>query len=200
MKKILVLSVIFVALTGLSGCTGKTADNSGSLANRDFRRPDFGQPEEPVDIRGLVSSIIGNEVSVLKIDRPQFGNTDGENAGDQADSQDNARPLALGNATGGGQFPGAGGGRVFNGSGRPNADENTQAQMLERIKAMASGEEKVLIPVGIRMLKPDTASESKEPAMVEASLADIKTDTMLQIWLDKSVTDRNVASFVLVMY
>ena len=82
------------------------------------------------------------------------------------------------------------------GGSRPDMDEDMQAQMLERMKEMASGEEKVLIPVGIQMLKPE---EGSDPTMIEATLEDIKANTMLQIWLDKSVTDRNVARFVLVM-
>ena len=71
--------------------------------------------------------------------------------------------------------------------------------MLERMKEMAASEETVLIPVGIQMLKPDSESESEKLTMVEASLADIKKDTMLQIWLDENISDREVAKFVLII-
>ena len=33
---------------------------------------------------------------------------------------------------------------------------------------------------------------------IEATLSDIKADKMISVWLDESVTDRNLASFVLI--
>ena len=81
--------------------------------------------------------------------------------------------------------------------GNSDNSQEQRAEMLKRIKEMSSGEEKVLIPVGIRMLKPDASLE--KPTMVEATLEDVKADSMLEIWLEESVTDRKVANFVLIM-
>jgi hypothetical protein len=78
-------------------------------------------------------------------------------------------------------------------------DEDAQAQMLERIKAMAVEEETVLIPVGIQMLRPDISVDAEKNTVLEASLEDIEKDIMLQVWLNKDITDRKVAEFVLIM-
>ena len=61
---------------------------------------------------------------------------------------------------------------------------------------MSAGEEKIIIPVGIKMLKKD--NEKEDEKMVEATLDDISRDKMLMIWIDKDITDKNVANFVII--
>ena len=99
----------------------------------------------------------------------------------------------LGTGTNGGRFPGAGGGM---GRGM-NMDTDQQAAMLERIKAMSTGDVTVTIPVGIKMLKPDTEITDKMD-MVEANLSDITKDKMINVWLDESESENKNASFVLI--
>lgn len=167
----------------------------------EFRRPDFGQPKEEPDVRGLVSSITGNEVMILKMERPEF---DREQAEDDVAEEDNeggegeqTRTFGVGGGMSGmGGGPGRGMGRSDEGG---EMDKEASAQMLERMKEMSSGEETVLIPVGIQMLKPDTSADGKQPAMIEATLEDITANKMIQVWLDDSVTDRQVAEFVLIL-
>lgn len=200
------ISLILAVLFFLSACSG---DNQGQASNdavsgRDSgftrRMPDFGQPDAPADIRGLVSGIVGNEATVLKIERPQADGQDGFNGITENNRPDEEKAQALslsGNTSG--RVPGGVGRGGFGSGARPEADSDMQAQMLERMKTMASGEEKVLIPVGIKMLKRDSESDTKEPTMIEASLEDVKENTMLQIWFNKDVVDRRVAEFVLVL-
>lgn len=215
MKKIFFLTILFVS-SGLifSGCAGKQKNaslNAGTGAETDsggYRRPDFGQPERPADIRGLVKSIVGNEVTILKIDRPQNGQ--GLSAEDSIIQNNNnnteakAFSLNTGAGTSGtrmpGGVPGAGGGNFRGGAGggtftRENGGIDS-SQIIERLKEMSAGEEKIIIPVGIQMLMPDANNLQGDP--LEATLADIKTDKMLQIWLDESVSERKVANFVMI--
>jgi hypothetical protein len=80
--------------------------------------------------------------------------------------------------------------------GRPesaNGETVDKSAMLERMKAMSTGSETVIIPVGIQML---TMGADRQPQ--EASLEDIKANTMVSVWLDESVTDRKIASFVMI--
>jgi len=67
--------------------------------------------------------------------------------------------------------------------------------MLDKMKEMSTGEEKILIPVGIQMLKANP-EEIGNP--LEANLSDIKDSSMLKIWLNEDVKDRKVASFVFI--
>ena len=168
--------------------------------------PDFGQPDKQADISGLVKTITGNQVTIIKIDRPNRGQAsstpaNGMNgpANNQNRNGNNLGRALSGEAGGGGRFMGGAGGQRPDGQ---NADNRTA--MLEQIKKMSTGEVIVTIPVGIKMLKPDTAASGREPSMVEATLADIAADKMINIWTDESAsnastTDKKVASFVLII-
>lgn len=186
MKKSLFAFFCLLIVLSLSACAAKSNEN---LERPGKRMLDFGQPEKPANLSGLVKSILGNELTILKIEKPVF------NQGEKTDSEDKVEEkktaLSIGASNGGGMPRGNFGG------GRQAMNNGDNTAMLEVIKNMSSGEEKIIIPVGIQMLKKDN-SDTKTLNMVEATLADIKTDSMLMIWLDESVTDRKVASFVVI--
>jgi len=196
MKKNFLFFLFLAIVITLSACADKQATTSNHLN----RRPDFGQPEQPADISGIVASITGNEVTILKIERPNRDDVDKTiDVKDSNTADDQSRNLGTAfNGSSSGRMPaggGAGGGMRSGGSGM---DADSQAQMLERIKSMSVGEEKVIIPVGIQMLKPDSENTTSEISMIEAALSDITANKMINIWLDENATDKNVASFVLI--
>lgn len=200
MKAKLFFLLLLTPLFFLTACSGNKAvqqvnSESGteSSAGREFRRPDFGQPDSPADVRGLINAVVGNEVTVLKIDRPQDRAAEGGDSGEKENDADEKK-TTLGTGTTG-RMPGMGRGM----RGGQAQDEDTQAQRLERMKEMASGEETFIIPVGIQMLKPVEGSTREKLEMLEATLEDIKENTMIQVWLDDSILDRKVAEFVLIM-
>jgi hypothetical protein len=82
--------------------------------------------------------------------------------------------------------------------GQGNQTSETRAQMLEKMKAMSTGEEIVVIPIGIQMLKSGDNTAGEKAEMVEASLKDMTADKMVTIWVDGNVKDKKVASFVLI--
>ena len=188
-KTVIFISIffIFAIVLAISGCSkGEDNNSAAENANRLNRRPDFGQPERPADVSGLVKSITGNEVTIIKMERPQRPGQTEENS-----EAGEGRTPSMGFGAGGG---------VHSMGRRPSGmDEDSRAAMVERMKEMSTGEETVIIPVGIRMLKPDANSEPGSVEMLEATLTDITADKMIQIWLDESVTDRKIASFVLIM-
>jgi len=202
MKKIITILTLAVVALGLGGCQKRNSNsesgqlNSGNIRSFENRRPDFGQPEREPDVRGLIKSIVSNEVTILKIERPDRGEGEGmglERAdGDEDSEERQAQPL-LGTGTGGRM---SGMGRGIRGG---SMDDDVRAAMLEQIKEMSTGEIVVTIPVGIQMLKPGDIVENKQPEMLEATLTDIKQDKMITIWLDEAVTEKSVANFVLIM-
>jgi len=198
MKKIIVLSFCFVTAFALSGCGAKKEPSAPQGARMPRQRQlDFGQPESAPSFSGIVKTIIGNEVTVLKIERPagRMGE-DGKNQeaqGGTTKTTDKKTTASLGVSPMGG--PGMGGPGM--GGGRRDVSDEEKTSMLEMFKSMSTGEEKVTIPVGIQMLKSE-AGEAREPKMVAATLEDIKQDSMLTIWLDESITDRKIAKFVLI--
>lgn len=192
MKKIIFVAFIFLFTSFLlTGCANKKNELSQNInLDNNLRRPDFGQPDREPDLRGLVKSIVGNEITILKIDRGQGGERLNY---EDAEKKETTSPVSLGGSTG--RMPGMGGGP--GGGMRLSGDAADQEAILERMKEMSTGEEKVLIPVGIQMLKPGASEPGSEP--VEASLADIKTDKMIQIWFDENTGERKIANFVMIL-
>jgi len=196
-KKIILVTAIIMFAVVLTGCENQGLnENSQVQGQRNLGKPDFGQPQEQADISGFVSDIIGNEVTILLMERRNMekgkngleSNQDENNV--DADSKQTMK-LSLGGSTEqGGMRGNIGGGRKPEGNG-----EIDKTAMLERMKEMSTGSEKIIIPVGIQMLK--ISSDNKQET-VEAMLADVKTDSMLQIWLNEKVPDKKVASFVLI--
>jgi len=187
------IGLIFV----LSACSnGNSAAGDEDKKMDNARRPDFGQPERPADLSGLVKSMSGNQATILKLDRP--ARTDSETGGQaRAQAGQNGSGAASGRT---GNFAlGMGGGRMMAG-GRPGeTSAEDRSALIARMKEMSSGEVVVTIPVGIRMLKPDTsAATGGQPSMTEASLADINADKMVRVWLDQSISDRQIAEFVMI--
>ena len=213
MKKIVVLA-LFIAIFVFSGCTKEQTQKQDNTVNKDdfaMRRPDFGQPEREVDIRGLVKSIVGNEIIILKIDpstrfasfdklKTGSSGQDGEQEGEENDKDQKSGSLGIG-MTGGGRMPGMGRGSR---PGSGEVDAGMQTEMLERMKEMSTGEETILIPIGIQMLKPGdndpsaSSGQVEKIEMVEATFEDISENKMIQVWLNQDITDRKVAEFVLI--
>jgi len=216
MKKLFFASISFLALSlVLTGCakSSQTADNQAGPDNGrpgQMRQPDFGQPDRMPDIRGIVKSIVGNEVTVLKIDMPTGGRTASstpkqDQAGVAGAASKNAVSLVGASGVPNGV---PGGGRMMGGVGGPGEQTTeTRAQMLAKLKEMSTGEEKIIIPVGIRMLKMDVSGNNR--TMVEATLADITADKNITVWVSAdasasatasttAVASRKVAEFVLI--
>lgn len=217
MKRVIILSVLlFTSLITLSACSKSpvaTDNNNQNNTNtpgtktpgtRGSRLPDFGQPDRPADIRGIVKSIIGNEAVILKVD---MKGGRGQNASSTPDSNNasgarQAPAISLNGAGGNGGGQGRGG--FGGGQGGPNGPGGQgggtvdRTAMIDKLKAMSTGEETVIIPVGIKMLKSSTDSNSKQRTMVEASLSDVVSDKSITIWLNSAVTDKKVAEFVLI--
>lgn len=187
MKKIVLFSSAFLALALiLAGCakkipvTQQQAEEANGGPGR-MRLPDFGQPDRVPDIRGVVKSIVGNEVTILKIDMPAGGmraSTTPEGGDASGSGSKTAVNLIGGSERQGGRMM-AGGPGGPGGPGEQSAE--TRAEMLAKLKEMSAGEEKVIIPVGIQMMKFDT-SDGKRTA-VEATLADITADKNITIWV-----------------
>lgn len=183
------------------GASNPNSQEDGSNSNRDNARagrrmPDFGQPQRQPDIRGLVKSIVGNEATVLKID---MGQRQASSTPEMGTSTKEGAALSFGNPNSpGGRMPagGPGGPGGFGGPGEQT--ENSRVKMLEELKKISTGEEKIILPVGIQMLKSSRNDETKKMEMVEASLSDITADKTVTIWLNAQITDKKVAEFVLI--
>lgn len=213
MKRNLILSATLLAfLLVLAGCSSQTGVSpSGAAANGAqqsgrSRQPDFGQPQRTADIRGVVTSIIGNQVTVLKIDlnsnRRASSTSDTANGSTTASSPSLSLNLGGAGSRGGAGRPDGGpAGGGFNGGNRGGTGGSGQADrttMIANLKAMSTGQETIIIPVGIKMMKSSVNIDTKKREMVEATLTDVTADKMITVWFNSSVVDKKVADFVLI--
>lgn len=191
MKKVLVFSLLMIIV--LSGCSQKN-DNSSQAEGKsqevnseNIKRPgvpDFERPEEEPSLRGLVKAVVGNEVTILELAMPDRDKVmDGEGDADNNQVEEKAPTATFGTGTG------MRSGRGMGGGDRDNVDEDAR---LEMMKSMATGEAKVIIPVGIKMLK------NEDGEMVNATLTDVSSNKILMIWLNKNIEDKNIAEFVII--
>lgn len=173
MKKILMISLSFIFIFTLSGCSIQNDQNKNSNTSEKLGMLDFERPEEPPAFSGIVKTIIGNEVTILKIERPNR-DENAERVNDEKTEQKKTSGMGRGMGMGTGMVSG------------------DNSERLEMLKNMSAGEEKVIIPVGIKMLK------NEDKKMVSATLDDISKDKMLTIWINGDIEDRNIASFVII--
>ena len=178
MKKVIIVigALLIFASLGYFVWQNNNSQNENNKISEKQEIVAFERPKEKADISGIVKTIIGNEVAILKIERPEVSN-DSNNENTDTEKDESERKT------------GSGGGM-----GQLNTETNDEEddERIERLKSMSVGEEKVIIPVGIKMLK-NNAGEA-----VAATLDDIKKDQMLMIWIDKDITDKNIATFVMI--
>ena len=189
MKKIMAVSLLlaFVLLGYVWQKNNKQDENNKTIeSGRIF---DFERPVERVDISGIVKTIVGNEITVLKIEKRAF--TEDNNIGEYDENIDNQKEQRPVPGSGGGMGMGMGMGM---GSTQLNTETNDVdiAARLEMLKNISTGEEKIIIPIGIKMLKNENGE------MVEATLSDIIQDKMLMVWIDANITEKNIANFVII--
>ncbi|MCK5413172.1 MAG: hypothetical protein KAI57_02235 [Candidatus Pacebacteria bacterium] len=185
MKKVIIIGFLAVFILFVYVWQNSNKQNEDNKTIESGRIFNFERPEERVDISGIVKTIIGNEVTVLKIEKRAFDENENIEEGDgNIDNQKEQRPASR---TGGGMGMGMGGAQL-----NTETSDVDIAARLEMLKGMSTGEEKIIIPVGIKMLK------NEDGKMIEATLDDITRDKMLMIWTDENITERNVANFVVI--
>ena len=219
MKRSIILSVAMLAvLVTVTGCSSSNSSvgaaangtTSSTTATGGRRMPDFGQPKTPADLRGVVTAVVGNQVTLLKIALNAGGRRASSTSPTAASSSNTAntpRISLTGGGTGGGGTRGGGGGFYGGGGGAggpggpggAGGGTNNMATLIASLEAKGTGSETLTIPVGIKMMKSAINPSTQKRAYVEATLNDIVTDSMITVWLNPAAaTSSPVANFVLI--
>ena len=188
MKKVIaIISLLFVSVLLGYLWQNSNKQNENNQTSENSRFAGFEKPEEKANLSGIVKTIIGNEVTILEIERQMSGENNELGESESAEDIDDEKEKRPSSGAGGGMGMGMGmGGTQLN-----TTDDDVDAR-LEMLKSMSTGEEKIIIPVGIKILK------NEDGVMVEATLNDIVKDKMLLVWTDKDITDKNIANFVII--
>lgn len=152
-------------------------------------KQDLSLPDRDADIMGIVESVKGNQITVLKLDAssmPQMNRDDesegvGENTSNSS-SQKRERPS--------GEMPQGERptGTSTDGSSAQRPTGGASDTMISELKAKSTGTEIITVPVGITMYK-----ESGMGQWSGATLTDLSANSMVTIWLNSSVEGESVA-------
>ena len=181
MFKIITLFFIIFALSACSGGEQKRELTNNFQAQKN-KIIDFKEPQERADIVGVVESIIGNKVKILKIDRmSNMDKSSEENNEENSKNQESkAKAIGVNNMRMPGRIPGG---------GMKRNSEGDSVSRVEKLKSLSTGTETVIIPVGIKIFQKEAGEVSL------ASLSDIKRDQMIRVWLSDGELDKNVEEY-----
>lgn len=178
-----ILFSLFLLIFVFTACSSDSVSDSGTVVDSEGTvLENFGQPEREAEINGVIKSISGNLMTVAIVEKQAGDNTEEETTGDTA--------AAVGVTTT--NIPGSGGGGGGGGTGSGDSSVS-DADRLEKLLERSTGQETLTVPVGIAMTK---FSEGEEREKVEAILSDLKSGSMVSVWLNPDVADRKVAEFV----
>jgi len=181
----------------LGGCAAKTGTESNKSKTGQFNNANISLPDRDADVVGVVKSMTGNQVAISQIDmdvmmekmRANMPTTSSTNAGDTEKKTSNlvqTTGVPGGGRTGGGNFTGSGRPGGMAGAGGSEDAIAARDTMLKELLKDSKGDIDLIIPVGIQMTSRGG----------EASLADVKVGSMLNVWLNQEITDRKIAEFV----
>lgn len=208
----------FLYLSGKGGDLFRPA--AGGSQQNNTTPTGIKRPESNPDIMGIVESVSGNEVKILKLDSSSMpGMNRNNNSGNGRSRNSSGTGSGTGSERPQGNWQGEQG-RTGSGSGSA-----ARTAMLAELKKKSTGEETVIVPVGIQMIKmgggqknisnnqnnsndsnnsdnSNNQGGANRPPMgeeTEATISDLAADKMVMIWLNSKVTDRKVAEFVSIM-
>lgn len=129
------------------------------------------EPNQNADIYGMITSVDGNKITILKFDPSTMPGAKQSQSSDQQSDNGNAISLGQTSSQGGppGGFSKSGGGPGGFGGG----NSSTRQDKLEELKATSIGTETIEVPVGI-------------PINVQAESGNLKSltsDVIVTIWL-----------------
>jgi hypothetical protein len=211
-------SFVLIALFSiflLPGCGAPAVESAQSgLQNHELT---VQRPEREPDMMGMVSNMVGNQVTILLFneeDMPFNRGVQSEGSGaTPSNAQSQGSTLNPQAAFGGTTAPaGTGMGRGMGSGFRgvpPGGEGGTgtfdreamlaaREEMLKELKSKSIGTETIMIPVGIPIIG-GVRTGVESGAQNQISFSDIQKDSLITVWLNPEVQDKKVAEFVALM-
>lgn len=174
-KTVLLALIVLLGLTGaVFMASGKGGMLTGMLNKNKVGAPvaeensGIKQPDRTADIVGIVESVSGNEVKILKLNaadlptgqglggQQRTGSGSGSSPSGQSGGQ-RQRPSDMGQGYGNGPGQASGAGNA--------AAKSARAAMIAELKKKSIGEDTVIVPVGIQMIKQGRPTGAGGPDM-----------------------------------
>ena len=190
-KKMVIAAVILIAAGAVYFCFSSSQNSDGGGQGTALTGAESGlvsEPERDADIYGMVTSIKGNQITIMKFDPSTMpgAKKSGSSADEQATTDENAISLGTSSSV----MPGAGGGKMPGGGGMPgggpgggsSSTSSTREDKLEELKKTSIGTETVTVPVGIPILV-QSSSVDGQTTQEMTTIRDLTSDTVVILWL-----------------
>jgi hypothetical protein len=191
-KYILFIILIAVAASAYISYKGKVTQQGGNGTAKSENSQLTSAPDDDADVYGMITSVKGNQITVMKFDPSTMPGAKQSNPAEQDQALTSENAISLGTSSSG--MPGGGMPRVsgmpsgppgeiggFGGSG----SSNTREKKLEELKATSIGTETITVPVGIPIIvQSSTATGASQAAA--GTLKDLTSDTVIVLWKKSS--------------
>lgn len=161
------------------------------------------EPDRDADIYGMITSVKGNQITILKFDPSTMPGAKKDSSSEQEPTEENALSLGTSSTMPAGGPPSGGGmpNRPSSGSSKSGSSggpgggfggsSSTRADKLEELKSTSIGTETIVVPVGIPVLVKSTGADGQDSAEA-GNLTDLTSDTVIMLWLkDASINDND---------
>jgi hypothetical protein len=143
-------------------------------------------PNRDADIVGMIESVKGNQITVLRFDPGNIPAAAGQQTGIEQKIGTEENAISLGTSSSGmpaggppAGFSGpSGGGSFFSGG------SGTRATILSELKAGSTSTEVITVPIGIPILKAGVTG---------VAFTQLASDTVVEIWLDAAGSESKAA-------
>ncbi|MFA6897405.1 MAG: hypothetical protein WCQ96_03925 [Patescibacteria group bacterium] len=200
-KKMVIAAVILIAAGAVYLCFSSSQNSDGRGQDTALTGAESGlasEPERDADIYGMVTSIKGNQITIMKFDPSTMpgAKKSGSGADEQATTDENAISLGTSSsvmpgAGGGGKMPGGGGMPGVGPGGGSSSTSSTREDKLEELKKTSIGTETVTVPVGIPILV-QSSSVDGQTTQEMTTIRDLTSDTVVILWLKPEETQTEV--------
>jgi hypothetical protein len=171
--------------------SGVNNQNNSSINSQKQSPQSQSVPSRDADIIGMIESVKGNQITVLKFDPSNIPAAAGQQTGSKQKTDMSENAISLGTSSSG--MPGAGGPPAgFSGgsSGPPagfggsSSGTSTRATILSELKTASKGTETITVPIGIPILKAGATG---------VAFTQLASDTVVEIWLDEAGNESKAA-------
>jgi hypothetical protein len=210
-KKIFIFIMIFL-LGGVvfayllqEGFSGIFAKNTTSVNSQKQNSHGVNVPTRDADIVGMIESINGNKITILKFDPSNMPEYKEKGAATQKTASKSGNAISLGTSSSG--MPGAGappagfvrssgssgGSGSLPGGGSSSTNRST---IMAELKKSSIGTETITVPIGIPILKKSTVGSDGQPQQEQEVFTDLTSDTVVNVWLKKTGENDSAAEFI----
>jgi hypothetical protein len=191
-KIIFILLIVFVVGVAAwiykfqNSMISSDSGRGGAVRSENVNSELASEPDRDADIYGMITSIKGNKITILKFDPSTMPGAKASDSSSEEEASENA--ISLGQTSsmpgGGGQGGPPSGGGFSREGGFGGSSSTTRQTKLEELKTTSIGTETIEVPVGISIIDKTTATVG-QVATEAGSFKDLSSDTMVVIWLEE---------------